>query len=213
LQYRTASTRDFQTVCELTNGIDLSYFFNEWVFGERYPDYAINWYAEQRTSDFITTVTIDQTTGTTNPPYFIMPVDLKLSGENWDTTITLFNNLQRQEWMISTPLRVTSVVLDPGGWILKSHSEEYTKQFILHQNYPNPFSDSTHIVYRIPSRMHVNLNFFNVLGQRIATLVDQTQSMGEYTISWRGNNEPSGVYFYRLQTPGQYLVKKLLLLK
>jgi len=213
LQYRTASTHNFQTVCEATSGIDLSYFFNEWVFGERYPDYSISWYTDKRSSGFITTLTIEQSTGTTNPPYFVMPVDIKLSGDNWDTTVTLFNNLQRQEWEISTLHGVTSVALDLQGWVLKSHHEEYTKQFILHQNYPNPFSDSTHIVYRIPSRMHVNLSLFNVLGQEVETLVDQTQSMGEYTVSWRGNNRPTGVYFYRLQTPGQCLVKKLLLLK
>jgi aminopeptidase N len=213
LKYKAASTNDFQNVCEQTSGMDLSYFFNEWISGERYPDYAINWYSDERASGFITTIAVEQSTGTTNPPYFIMPVDLKLGGDGWDTTITLFNNLQHQEWTIPTPYRVISVVLDPGGWILKSHSEEYTKQFNLHQNYPNPFSDSTHIVYRIPSRMHVNLSLFNILGQWVATVVDQTQSMGEYTVSWQGNNQPAGVYFYRLQTPGHYLVKKLLLVK
>ena len=213
LKYNTASTSDFQRVCEASSGTDLSYFFDEWVYGENVPVYTINWSSGQSQGGFETTVILSQSTGTVNPPYFTMPVDIKLVGDIWDTTVTVFNNLQQQQFTIHTPQSVSSVVVDPKGWILKTLNEEFTKQYFLYQNYPNPFLDSTHIIYRIPKRMHITLSVFNMLGQKVATLVDETQSMGEYEISWHAGGFPSGIYFYRLQSPDRSFVKKLMLLK
>ncbi len=90
--------------------------------------------------------------------------------------------------------------------------------FALDQNYPNPFNPTTQIAFSIPSAMHVSVTIFNILGQRIATLVDANLSAGSHVIMWNARNNngemmPSGVYFYRLSTPKFTAVKKMLLLK
>ncbi len=77
-------------------------------------------------------------------------------------------------------------------------------QYNLHQNYPNPFNPSTTIGYEIPKSSFVSLTIFNVLGEKIRTLVDETKQAGRYSIFWDGKNEtgskaPSGLYFYQLQ--------------
>jgi hypothetical protein len=84
--------------------------------------------------------------------------------------------------------------------------------FSLSQNYPNPFNPSTTIRYQVPKDIHVSLRVYNVLGQFVATLVDQDQNVGSYGVQWIPV-VPSGVYFYRLQAGSFVQTKKLLLLK
>lgn len=90
--------------------------------------------------------------------------------------------------------------------------------FALHQNYPNPFNPSTTIRYSLPTRGKVSLTIYNLLGQTIQTLTDQTESAGEHEVTWDGRDvsgEPvaSGVYLYRLTTDNGTLSRKMLLLK
>ncbi len=83
----------------------------------------------------------------------------------------------------------------------------------LKQNYPNPFNPSTTIKYSLPERSHVDLRIFNILGQEVETLVDNTKPAGEYEITWQAGNVASGIYFYRLSYQDRVLTKKMTLLK
>jgi hypothetical protein len=85
--------------------------------------------------------------------------------------------------------------------------------YALHQNYPNPFNPSTHIKYSIPENAKVRLQVFNIIGQRVAELVNQEQTKGHYVALFEGNNLASGVYFYRLETKNFTETKKMLLMK
>jgi len=86
-------------------------------------------------------------------------------------------------------------------------------EFALSQNYPNPFNPSTNIAFDVPRRSHVLLRVFNVLGQRVATLVDEVRSPGHYTVQWSGLSLASGVYFYSMQTESFVQTQKMVLLK
>ncbi|MFA6473684.1 MAG: peptidoglycan DD-metalloendopeptidase family protein [Patescibacteria group bacterium] len=85
--------------------------------------------------------------------------------------------------------------------------------FAVGQNYPNPFNPATTIAYTLPSATHVTLDVYNILGQRVVTLVDEQQTAGEHTATWDANPYSSGVYFYRLQAGEATETKKMLLLK
>jgi hypothetical protein len=86
-------------------------------------------------------------------------------------------------------------------------------EFALQQNYPNPFNPSTGIPYSLPRASHVKLEIFNVLGMRIATLVDEQQGAGSYEAFWNAGELSSGIYLYRLTTDEFSATKKMLLLK
>jgi uncharacterized delta-60 repeat protein len=78
------------------------------------------------------------------------------------------------------------------------------KVFALEQNYPNPFNPATRIKYSLPKESFVTLRVYNVLGQEIVTLVNQTQKPGYVTVAWDGRNSfgqsvGSGLYFYRFE--------------
>ncbi len=91
-------------------------------------------------------------------------------------------------------------------------------QFTLSQNYPNPFNPVTNIEYSLPERSHVTIEVYNVLGQRVRTLVDREESAGSYSISWNGTTTTgkpaaTGVYLYRFRAGDYEETRKMLLLK
>ena len=88
--------------------------------------------------------------------------------------------------------------------------------FALGQNYPNPFNPSTVIPYQLPASTHVRLEVFNMLGQRLATLVDAEQSAGAHTAQWDGTDAAgravgAGVYIYRLSGGGVSVSRRMVL--
>ena len=87
------------------------------------------------------------------------------------------------------------------------------KGFELYQNYPNPFNPTTIIKFRISDFGFVNLKVYDILGNEIATLVNEEKLPGSYEISFDGSDLPSGVYFYQLITSDFVQTKKMILLK
>ncbi len=105
-----------------------------------------------------------------------------------------------------------------GGGIATSNEEivENTvpSKIKLEQNYPNPFNPSTTISYEVPGHSTVNLDVFNMLGQKVATLVDnEAKPAGRHSVSFDAGNLASGVYLYRLNVSGQIMTRSLTLIK
>jgi plastocyanin len=85
--------------------------------------------------------------------------------------------------------------------------------FKLRQNFPNPFNPATTFSFDIPSMTHVSLKIYNLIGEEVATIVNENMSPGSYSKVWNAASMPSGVYFYKLQA-GQFTgTRKLVLLK
>ncbi|RPH28644.1 T9SS C-terminal target domain-containing protein [bacterium] len=94
-----------------------------------------------------------------------------------------------------------------------SGSPDVPKEFSLEQNYPNPFNPSTLIQYGLPQGSHVLLDVYNVIGQKVATLVNETRPAGYYTERFDGAGLASGIFFYRMSTSGVTFLKKMLMIK
>jgi|GEM_PF-726921 len=109
---------------------------------------------------------------------------------------------------------VVSVDDDRDGLITETIPNEYR----LLQNYPNPFNPMTTIEYHLPEATRVTVEVYNLLGQRVKTLVDEYQNAGRHRVVWNSRNEhgqavSSGVYIYRLHTEQTTLTQKMLFLK
>ncbi len=102
-------------------------------------------------------------------------------------------------------------LLDVTG--VEDKNNEIPSKFTLEQNYPNPFNPSTTIIYSIPNLEFVTLKVFDVLGNEVATLVNEEKTVGSYEVEFNAANLSSGIYFYKLQTGSFVETKKMLLLK
>ncbi len=91
--------------------------------------------------------------------------------------------------------------------------EPQPKTFALFQNFPNPFNPTTVIYYQLPSISHVTLKVYNVLGEEVATLVDETKGPGEYNIRFDASKLSSGVYFYQIVADNFVSTKKMVVIK
>ena len=87
------------------------------------------------------------------------------------------------------------------------------KEFLLLQNYPNPFNPSTVICYQLPTSSDITLKVFDVLGNEVASIINEYKSAGRYEVEFNASALPSGVYFYRLIAGDFFSTKKMLLLK
>ncbi|MCR9134188.1 MAG: T9SS type A sorting domain-containing protein [bacterium] len=96
---------------------------------------------------------------------------------------------------------------------VSNETEETPALFALEQNYPNPFNPSTTISYSVQEAGAVNISVYNLMGQKVATLVDETKAAGQYNVRWNAAGAASGMYYYRLEAGGQSITRKMTLIK
>jgi hypothetical protein len=109
----------------------------------------------------------------------------------------------------------------PAGWIplstpqimYKQEGESLPIDFSLGQNHPNPFNPNTEIEFTLPHACHARLEIFNIVGQKVTTLVNRQMEAGYHTVSFDCGRCASGVYMYRLQAGDFVESKKMLLVK
>ena len=205
LAYNSANTEDFQRVAESVSGLDLNYFFSEWIYGVNYPNYTYSWNANQlNANDFEVTLNVSQAINS-NPAFFTMPIQIKINTALGDTLLTVMNNQQQQQFKFNLTSQPNSLIFDPDNWILKNVSlatsaddDSRVEKFELEQNYPNPFNPVTTIKYSIPSIQNpqlgeargglVQLKVYDVLGNEVATLVNKNQQPGNYEVNFKASN-------------------------
>ncbi len=128
-------------------------------------------------------------------------------GQTYQQEITYLKNwiAARFNWMnnniIGEPVKVENPL------------SETPTEFRLEQNYPNPFNPSTTIGYKLPQSTNVTLKVFDVLGNKVATLVDEYKNADNYIVQFTINNLASGIYFYQLNAGSFIEVKKMLLIR
>lgn len=123
-----------------------------------------------------------------------------LVGQSQNTSKTLYFGFWYQTIEIATNIE-------------QLQDETLPQMFRLNQNYPNPFNPVTTISFELPTQVSVTLSVYNLLGRKVATLVDKELGAGRYTVAFEASGLASGVYFYRLEA-GQFVnARKLTLLK
>lgn len=94
-----------------------------------------------------------------------------------------------------------------------AENENVLSSYKLEQNYPNPFNPVTNIQFSIPYATNVKLSIYNILGQRVATIINTQMAAGTHRIEFDASYLSSGIYFYRLETPDYTNIKKMILMK
>jgi len=231
LRYGHATTEDFQAVCEMVSGQDLDFFFDQWVYDERYPAYEYSYH--QDPASYSTSVTLRQVQSNYGwREVFEMPLELRFYfASGWDSTITVWSDQQMQHLQYDFDEPLAGMLVDPDDWVLKTAGlvveveegtgeadEPFPRRFALEQNYPNPFNAGTTIRYRLAEEAEVRLEVFNIAGQRVATPVEDQQTVGPHVVRWDGRDNSgqrvsSGIYICRLTTGTRQASRKMLLLR
>jgi hypothetical protein len=104
---------------------------------------------------------------------------------------------------------------DLTGWFVDAgdKTDAIPATIALFSNYPNPFNSSTEIIFSVPSPMPVKLDIFNLMGQKVATLVDGHSDAGRHSVNWNASSLSSGIYFYKLTAGDKIITKRMTLLK
>ena len=95
----------------------------------------------------------------------------------------------------------------------KNDKNSAPKEFQLMQNYPNPFNPTTTIIFDLPKQSHVTIKIYNILGQEVETLINETKKPGSYQLNFNAASLASGVYIYRIQAGDFTSTKKMMLIK
>jgi aminopeptidase N len=219
--YGVAVTEDFQAIAESISGLDLDYFFQEWIYGENYPKYSVVWSTHNIADNlYDLSLKIVQTTNT-NPKYFTMPIQIKVNFAGGDTLITVFNNAMIQNFNVTVNGMPTSISVDPNNWILKTinlittdiENDPALNSFSLEQNYPNPFNPTTFIKFSLPQASKVNLSVYNSLGELVSVLAHGEYEEGIYEKVFDASSFASGIYIYVLRAENTVLKQKMVFAK
>jgi len=199
-EYHCASTEDLKRIFNQVYATDLTWFFNEWVYGQGYPIYNIYWDCIPSGNNYLARISIHQVQ--TNAPVFHMPVQIKLFMGNSDTllNIPIAGSPAYNEFLVSH--NVDSIVFDPNTWILaKSYTyygidEGYTKKSgngIL--IYSNP-ARSIRFGYTLNQISDVRISIYDATGRLIRYFNARGRAQGYYEISIPDVQD--GVYFIRM---------------
>jgi hypothetical protein len=96
---------------------------------------------------------------------------------------------------------------------IEKYEDRIPKEFTLYQNHPNPFNPSTKIKYSLPKPETVKIEVYNIIGQKIKTLLNKPMPAGHHEVEFNGQNLSSGVYLYRIEAGAWQDVKKMVLIK
>jgi hypothetical protein len=92
-------------------------------------------------------------------------------------------------------------------------NEPIPEQIVIHQNYPNPFNPFTTISFSVPTISDVKIAAYNVVGHEVSTLLNKTVPVGMQSVMWNAQDQPSGMYFIRMQSGDFIGTQKVMLLK
>ncbi len=123
------------------------------------------------------------------------------------------NYYQKLEQLTADMIAWIQQVNPAVGFAHGNTGPEIPEVFAVHPNYPNPFNPTTTIAYDLPRSGKVEVSVYNILGQKVATLVNGAQKAGRYKVQVDASQWASGLYFFRVQYDGQQVVRKMLLVK
>lgn len=209
--YKNADTEDLKESFENSSGLDLDYFFEEWIFDEYYPIYHYNF---SQTSGNILYMSIYQAQEELYGyrPVFKMPIRIKLNYQNGgDTIVNIWNDQQTQNFSFILNEEASSIDFDPDKWILRH--EEFkpdlpvgiidTKAENSIKIYPNPFTDKIYIQSEFNVQKNSILEIFDINGQVI--IAEKLQNLKWQTVRFNKECSPGNYFFQVLNDKKQVI--------
>ena len=221
-QYGTAVTEDLQQACEAVSGLDLSRFFQEWIYGEYFPSYRVTYVAAPAGGGYDVSVQVQQTQ---SGQLFWMPVDVAISSAGGDSTFVVRDSLDVQTFTFHMPAAPISVALDPDEWILRQITyptavgePQAAARLRLLPPSPNPSHGTVEIAYSLPRPGAVRVVLLDAAGRRVVELQRGELGAGLHRLTWdqtdaAGREVGGGIYWVCLEQGGIRRTQKLAIVR
>jgi hypothetical protein len=213
-KYGGASTEDYRRINERESGLDLGWFFNEWLYQAGYPQYRLTWTVSEPRDIAMVTINLTQNNGSNAPTVFHMPVQLKFRATQPDTHETLVVVPVAANPHLDTftfTFRPDTVIFDPGKWILKKATVAAIAEESglnptpeLELSLPSPAPRLVQLNCRAPEAAQLAL--YDATGRRVRAW---SLAPGRTQIALDGGALPAGVYLVRLATAHEAVSRKL----
>lgn len=207
--YEYALTQDLKAHLEAESGQDLTEFLEDWFYGQGHPSYQVQW---GQGSSGMVQVTIGQTTSHASVDFYEMPVPIRFSGPNGDTTLVFDHEASGQQFSVALPFEVETAEFDPDLWILSANNTVAqvvvsTKETdLLRQSlrvFPNPVQDELNISFdwnRLPDAVVL----YDVQGKQLQTVTPQNNP-----VSIGMKDLPAGLYVVEIRVGGVVIREKV----
>jgi len=220
--YSNATTEDFQHVMETKYGLDLTKFFQEWIYGQYYPLYRSNYSSAPAGGGYDVTVHLLQTQSW---QIFWMPVDVTIQTGSGDLTFVAMDSTASQSFTFHVPSAPTNVLIDKDEWILRQFDNlaavgdgPPATALELAAPWPNPSRGGAHFEFALPRAGVARIAVLDAAGRRVASLGDGAFTAGRHAIDWDGRDAAGhavrdGIYWVSLEQDGARTAKKLVVMR
>ena len=208
LAYSYACSNDFISHIETASDMDLTEFFNDWLYGEGFPSYTIQAITSPDNNNI--QLTINQAQSHNSVSFFEMPLPIQFIGETHDTIIVFNNTFSGQQFNVNTGFDVDSIIIDPYMWII-SANDTVINNFQEHPSspdlsiYPNPFTDNFTI--ELAGKELLLAEIYDVRGMLIYNV--NTNNLTSDKLKIKVPEIAKGMYFLKLMLDNKIVVYKV----
>jgi aminopeptidase N len=223
-KYGNANTEDYKRIHEQITGLDLDWFFDEWVYNYGYPIYTLGWHGRQNGKGWEVVLELTQNNSSGAPPVFHMPVEVRVSWSGGSATFRYDVTTSPQQNVFPVGGQPTSVSFDPNDWILDQHNTQVAVADGPSAGYrtglqlagPDPSTGPVRLTYELGSAASARIDIYDGTGRLARTLFEGQRPAGRYTATWDrkgsgGRSVSAGTYFCRLSAGSESRTIRLVL--
>ena len=220
--FGAATTEDFRAACEQVSGLDLAQYFQQWIYGEYYPQYKTSTgYQASPGGGYDVTLQLQQIQ---TWQLFKMPLDVRIVTGGGTFNFVAQDSTALQLFTFNVPSPPTSVTLDPDQWVLKSvttvtgvEAPAASRGLELAVPSPNPTRGEAAITFSTPRAGAADVDVIDASGRRVSRLQQGIIAAGEHHVTWSGRGDNGvalkpGVYWVRLAFGGEQRSRRIALL-
>ncbi len=223
-KYGNANTEDYKRIHEQITGLELDWFFDEWVYNYGYPIYTLGWHGRQNGRGWEVVFELTQNNSSGAPPVFHMPVEVRVSWSGGSATFWYDVTTSPQVNVFPVGAQPTSVSFDPNDWILDQHNTQVAVADVPSSGYrtglrlagPDPSTGPVRLAYELGSAAPARIDIYDGAGRLTRTLLEGQRPAGRYTATWDrkgsgGRSVSAGTYFCRLSAGSESRTIRLVL--
>jgi hypothetical protein len=211
-KYGNANTQDYRRIHEQMTGLELGWFFDEWIYAMGYPTYDVGWFGRQTQDGWEVVIDVEQNNGSGFPAVFHMPVEVRVSWSGGSGSYRIPIAASPQRAVFTVPAQPTSLTFDPNDWLLEQHSTRVAVnegtgavRARLLAVAPNPGRGRAVFTFVLPAPAGAQVSVFDGAGRQVRQLCTGPLPAGRHRLEWdrcdaQGNRLGAGVYTVRFES-------------